>query len=111
MGEADELGTWALQVIFDAPDKARALEALAAHPHVFVPALHGSQLPKVAQCDDALLPAFAAIRTPNTELRDMFLIETERGCSRGCTYCVMRRTTNGGMRDRPERGRARRGPR
>lgn len=28
----------------------------------------------------------------------MFLIEPERGCSRGCHYCVMRRTTNGGMR-------------
>lgn len=28
----------------------------------------------------------------------MFLVEPERGCSRGCTYCVMRRTTNGGMR-------------
>jgi radical SAM superfamily enzyme YgiQ (UPF0313 family) len=28
----------------------------------------------------------------------MFLIEPERGCSRGCTYCVMRRSTNGGMR-------------
>src|SRR5262249_43352265 len=24
--------------------------------------------------------------------------EAERGCSRGCTYCVMRRSTNGGMR-------------
>jgi radical SAM superfamily enzyme YgiQ (UPF0313 family) len=28
----------------------------------------------------------------------MFLVETGRGCSRGCTYCVMRRSTNGGMR-------------
>jgi radical SAM superfamily enzyme YgiQ (UPF0313 family) len=28
----------------------------------------------------------------------MFLLEAERGCSRGCTYCVMRRSTNGGMR-------------
>ncbi len=28
----------------------------------------------------------------------MFLIEPERGCPRGCTYCVMRRSTNGGMR-------------
>jgi radical SAM superfamily enzyme YgiQ (UPF0313 family) len=28
----------------------------------------------------------------------MFLVEPERGCSRGCTYCVMRRSTNGGMR-------------
>jgi radical SAM superfamily enzyme YgiQ (UPF0313 family) len=48
--------------------------------------------------DDAVLPAFSAIRTPHTELSNMFLIEAERGCSRGCTYCVMRRSTNGGMR-------------
>src|SRR5690606_34748873 len=30
------------------------------------------------------------------------LIEAERGCSRGCTYCVMRRSTNGGMRIVPK---------
>src|SRR5207237_8361924 len=63
-----------------------------------VPAHHGDRLPSIAQCDDALLPAWAPIRTPDTELSNMFLIETERGCSRGCTYCVMRRSTNGGMR-------------
>ncbi|MEZ4287430.1 MAG: hypothetical protein R3A47_04665 [Polyangiales bacterium] len=28
----------------------------------------------------------------------MFLIEPERGCHRGCNYCVMRRSTNNGMR-------------
>jgi radical SAM superfamily enzyme YgiQ (UPF0313 family) len=28
----------------------------------------------------------------------MFLIEGERGCHRQCTFCVMRRSTNGGMR-------------
>ena len=38
------------------------------------------------------------IVTPHTELADMFLIEAARGCSRTCTYCVMRRSTNGGMR-------------
>jgi radical SAM superfamily enzyme YgiQ (UPF0313 family) len=38
------------------------------------------------------------VLTPNTELSNMFLVEPERGCSRGCTYCVMRRSTNGGMR-------------
>ena len=47
------------------------------------------------------LPARSQILTPHTELRSMFLIEPERGCSRGCTYCVMRRTTNGGMRTVP----------
>ena len=64
---------------------------------MFVPGQH-TVLPPVGAEDDAMLPAHSAIRTPHTELRDMFLVETERGCSRGCTYCVMRRSTNGGMR-------------
>jgi radical SAM superfamily enzyme YgiQ (UPF0313 family) len=55
-------------------------------------------VPKVAAADDALLPARSTIITPHTELADMFLTEAARGCSRGCTYCVMRRSTNGGMR-------------
>ncbi|HEY2369801.1 MAG TPA: radical SAM protein, partial [Polyangiaceae bacterium] len=67
-------------------------------PHVFVPAIHGSVMPEIAKADVALLPAWAPIRTPNAVLSDMFLIETERGCSRACKYCVMRRSTNGGMR-------------
>src|SRR6185295_3017162 len=53
------------------------------------------------KAEDDRLPARSQIVTPHTELRSMFLIEPERGCSRGCTYCVMRRTTNGGMRTVP----------
>jgi radical SAM superfamily enzyme YgiQ (UPF0313 family) len=78
--------------------RSEVLDALARIPHVFVPAIHGEALPEVAKCDHALLPAWAPIRTPHTALSDMFLVETERGCSRTCTYCVMRRSTNGGMR-------------
>lgn len=98
MGEADTLAVDVLRVVRDAPDREAALDALAATPHVFVPSRHGDEMPAIAQCDDALLPAWAPIRTPDTELSDMFLVETERGCSRGCTYCVMRNSTNGGMR-------------
>jgi radical SAM superfamily enzyme YgiQ (UPF0313 family) len=98
MGEAEEVTGQVLACIAGAPSKARALIDLAALPHVFVPAHHGETLPPVAQCNDDLLPAWGPIRTPLTELSNMFLIETERGCSRGCTYCVMRRSTNGGMR-------------
>jgi len=97
MGEADTLAIDALRALRDAGSREAALDALAALPHVFVPARHDA-MPGVAQCDDALLPAWAPIRTPEAELSSMFLIETERGCSRGCTYCVMRRSTNGGMR-------------
>lgn len=98
MGEADTLAVEALRVLRDAGSREAALDTLACTPHVFVPSRHGVAMPSVAQCDDALLPAWAPIRAPEAELSNMFLIETERGCSRGCTYCVMRRSTNGGMR-------------
>jgi hypothetical protein len=98
MGEAEEIVIPALTVISESRTRAESLETLARMPSVYVPAVHGTTLPKVAACEDSLLPAFSAIRTPHTELANMFLIEPERGCSRGCTYCVMRRSTNGGMR-------------
>jgi len=99
MGEADETVHQALDVIASCATKQAACEALArAIPSCFVPSLHGEQLPAIARSSDAKLPAWAPIRTPHTELSDMFLLEAERGCSRGCTYCVMRRSTNGGMR-------------
>src|SRR5689334_16179360 len=102
VGEAEGIVEWALGVVRDSGDRERALDELATHPNVFVPSRHGSALRPVAACDDALLPAWGPIRTPHTELANMFLIETERGCSRGCTYCVMRRSTNGGMRIVPK---------
>lgn len=62
-------------------------------------------LPRPASAPKELLPAYSAILTPNTELADMFLVEPERGCSRQCTFCVMRGPSTGGMRlladDRP----------
>lgn len=66
-------------------------------PGFYVPG-QTPMLPPIAKSADELLPARSQIMTPNTVFSSMFLIEAERGCSRGCTYCVMRRTTNGGMR-------------
>jgi radical SAM superfamily enzyme YgiQ (UPF0313 family) len=101
MGEADTLAVDVLRVVRDTHEREAALDALASMPHVFVPSRHGetvASMPSIAQADDDRLPAWAPIRTPEAELSNMFLVETERGCSRGCTYCVMRRSTNGGMR-------------
>lgn len=105
MGEAEEVLPALLQKLLDASfgqgskqERSQLLASLASEPGLWIPELHGEQLPQVAKCDNSLLPATSAILTPNTELRSMFLIEPERGCSRGCTYCVMRRSTNGGMR-------------
>jgi radical SAM superfamily enzyme YgiQ (UPF0313 family) len=102
MGEGEGVVQWVVQTIGAASSRAAALEALAQHPNVFVPEHHGDTLAKIAACEDELLPATSTIITPHTELSNMFLIEAERGCSRGCTYCVMRRSTNGGMRIVPQ---------
>ena len=104
LGEAEELIATLMAAVRDEPDRAALLRGLAALPGFYVPAIHGEQLPAIAAAPDARLPARSQIRTPHTELSNMFLIEAERGCHRGCTYCVMRRSTNGGMRTvEPER--------
>jgi radical SAM superfamily enzyme YgiQ (UPF0313 family) len=102
VGEAEEIVGAVLAVLESEPRRAARIDALAKIPHVFVPDVHGSVLPHVAKAGDEGIPAWAPIRTPNAVLRNMFLIETERGCSRACTYCVMRRSTNGGMRLAPK---------
>jgi radical SAM superfamily enzyme YgiQ (UPF0313 family) len=97
VGEAESRVVDVMRAVAEAGSRDAQLDALAKIPHVFVPGHHAA-LPAVGAEDDATLPAYSAIRTPHTELSGMFLVETERGCSRGCAYCVMRRSTNGGMR-------------
>ncbi len=96
LGEADE---W-IHIFLDAAanmDREALLARFASHPACYVPG-RSRELPAVAKADDGRLPARSQIITRNTVLRSMFLIEPERGCSRGCTYCVMRRAAHGGMR-------------
>ncbi len=104
LGEADDVVGDAVDAFFEDGD----LGALARLPGGYLPDVHGESLPPVARADDALLPARSRIWSPEAELHDMFLIEGERGCHRGCTFCVMRRDpkpdpvtgskTSGGMR-------------
>ena len=106
LGEAEATLERLLDVLEERPEAARgdgrarraALEQLAAEPGFYVPSLHGERLPAIGQAPDDRLPAVSRLFTPNTELASMQLIEPERGCHRGCTFCVMRRSTNGGMR-------------
>lgn len=97
LGEAEETALPAVRGALE-EERTRWLEGVAALPGGYVPELHGARLPAVAKATDALLPARSRILAPEAELSDMFLIEAERGCHRACTFCVMRRSTNGGMR-------------
>jgi radical SAM superfamily enzyme YgiQ (UPF0313 family) len=104
MGEAEELVATLAEAVRQERDRDALLAGLARLPGFYVPSIHGEQPPPIAAAPDDRLPGHSQIRTPHTELAGMFLIEAERGCHRGCTYCVMRRSTNGGMRTvAPER--------
>lgn len=98
MGEGEGVIQDVLAAVEAASDRDDLLSRLATVPHVHVPAIHGERLLPVAKADDALLPATSTILTPHTELSGMHLVEPERGCHRKCTFCVMRRSTNDGMR-------------
>jgi len=97
-GEAEDLVHRFLELAAGL-DREALLAELARVPGFRVPGIPGGgERYFVAKASAARLPATSQILTPHTELRSMFLVEPERGCSRGCHYCVMRRTTNGGMR-------------
>jgi len=99
LGEADHTIHQALDIIYESRDRDQALLNLARGiASCFVPAIHDVALPSRGVCGIEWLPAFSQIRTSNTELRDMFLIEAVRGCSHSCAYCVMRRSKQSGMR-------------
>lgn len=98
MGEAEDAVATLLRLFRESDDKSKLLAALDGLPGFFVPSLRGETPPAVLAAERSHLPACSQITTPHTELSDMFLIEAARGCSRSCTYCVMRRSTNGGMR-------------
>ncbi len=108
MGEGESLLEDWMQISFSGAPRSEVLKLLADKPGFFVPEHHeigaetetgtGTELPALVSADDASLPARSVIMTPDSVLPSMFLTEVERGCSRGCTFCVMRRSPLGGMR-------------
>lgn len=92
----------AIDRLLTSGSRAARIAAAAELPHTIAGELETgcvvAPLPRPARADRDQLPAYSAITTPNTELADMFLIEPERGCSRQCTFCVMRGPSTGGMR-------------
>jgi radical SAM superfamily enzyme YgiQ (UPF0313 family) len=101
MGEAEEAVGRLVEAFRGSASQQALLETLAKTPGFYVPAAHGERPPAVLAASPSRLPACSQIVTPHTELADMILVEAARGCNRACAYCVMRRSTNGGMRKAP----------
>jgi radical SAM superfamily enzyme YgiQ (UPF0313 family) len=66
------------------------LKSLASLPGVYVPLLPDGN-PVVRQWAGNLddFPVGSVVLTPDTELGDLYLIEVERGCQRGCRFCLV----------------------
>jgi radical SAM superfamily enzyme YgiQ (UPF0313 family) len=92
MGEAEATVATLVAAFRESRDHRALLETLAGTAGFYVPSLHGERPPPPVAASAAHLPAHAQIITPATELADMFLVEAARGCSRRCSYCVMRRS-------------------
>ncbi|MBI4303610.1 MAG: radical SAM protein [Chloroflexi bacterium] len=91
IGEAEALLPAMLPVLSEGLKGNRhdLLKALDSLPGVYVPQCNADRPVArqwVKNLDD--FPAHSAILTPDTELRDMYLIEIERGCAWGCRFCL-----------------------
>jgi radical SAM superfamily enzyme YgiQ (UPF0313 family) len=65
------------------------LRELNSLPGIYVPALYdGSPVRRRWLADFDSTATASVILTPDTELRDMFIIEAARGCGRGCRFCL-----------------------
>ncbi len=98
MGDGEKLVPGIGDVLRRDFDRQRTLEALAALPGLYVPALHG---PRAEAADEGKIvvqqfkaaegavrePPHTTILTPHTELSDKLLIEVARGCSEMCRFC------------------------
>ncbi|MFC1955465.1 radical SAM protein [Chloroflexota bacterium] len=92
IGEAEPILPAMLPVLFEGMGGRRndLLKVLASLPGIYAPEHHsGTQVKRqwTGNLDD--FPATSVIFTPDTELGDLCLIEAERGCGRGCRFCLV----------------------
>ena len=72
-------------------DRALALQSLARIGGFYVPALE-QDLPiaRIALSDLDTVPTTTEVMSPHSQFPSTFLIETGRGCPRGCKFCLAR---------------------
>ena len=91
IGEAEAILPAMVPILYEGITGKRddLLKALASIPGVYVPLVHtGATVVRqwASHLDD--FPIASTIITPDTELGNLYLIEVERGCNRGCRFCL-----------------------
>ncbi|MBN1961779.1 MAG: radical SAM protein [Deltaproteobacteria bacterium] len=96
MGEAEDLLAPMCNIIFSGISRDQSKQELASKPGFFVPSRHDNLLKNLAIANDSeILPARSVLYSHEAIFGDTTLIEIERGCSRSCGFCVMRRNDSG----------------
>jgi radical SAM superfamily enzyme YgiQ (UPF0313 family) len=92
IGEAEPILPDLIPTLTENINNTRSMmrQALSTVPGVYVP-LHPPAQPVARQWTKNLddFPTRSVILTPDTELGDSYLIEVERGCARGCRFCLV----------------------
>ncbi len=92
IGEAEAILPDMIPVLFGGMGGPRdaLLKGLAALPGVYVPS-HPPEKTVARQYAKNLddFPVTSVVLTPDTELGELYLIEAERGCPRGCRFCLV----------------------
>ena len=87
-------GEVAVESLLDILETDPARDELVRHaaeiPGIWVPEIHGDDVPATQKVTVGALPAYGQIVTPHTELSNMFLVEASRGCPRFCKFCLVR---------------------
>ncbi len=92
IGEAEQILPALIPLLFEGSVGPRdnLLRALASTPGIYVPNYPPEKSvvrQYVKNLDD--FPVASVVLTSDTELGDLFLIEAERGCPRGCRFCLV----------------------
>jgi radical SAM superfamily enzyme YgiQ (UPF0313 family) len=93
IGEAEALLPGMLQVLREAGgSRMEKLEALAKVPGFLLPGITVAEPVKRVFLDDLdKEPCHTVLFTPDTEFGHMFMLEVQRGCGRGCAFCMVNR--------------------
>ncbi|MFC1942857.1 radical SAM protein [Chloroflexota bacterium] len=95
IGEAEPIFPTMLPVLSESISDRRdkLLKTLALLPGIFVPAYPpGNPVLRQWAKDLDSFATTSIVLTPDTELGDLYLIEAERGCQRGCRFCLVNTT-------------------